>query len=179
MRLSPAIAHSHLTALPSSPFSPPISPHTQSPIFSFSLPSPPPAPVKTQTLPAKGSPAREGALQSRCSTPFPLPPNSPPPHPPSSPHCFFPSTKPPPKSVLQVTPHPSPRGSPLPTPLGTPVHTPKESPSGTPCGTPPSSPGVAGVAWKTRLNSIKNSFLGSPRFHRRKLQGECVILSLR
>ncbi|XP_015665716.1 serine/threonine-protein kinase BRSK2 isoform X1 [Protobothrops mucrosquamatus] len=75
-----------------------------------------------------------------------------------------------PLSSPRVTPHPSPRGSPLPTPLGTPVHTPKESPSGTPCGTPPSSPGVAGVAWKTRLNSIKNSFLGSPRFHRRKLQ---------
>ncbi|XP_042331617.1 serine/threonine-protein kinase BRSK1 isoform X2 [Sceloporus undulatus] len=75
-----------------------------------------------------------------------------------------------PLSSPRVTPHPSPRGSPLPTPLGTPVHTPKESPSGTPGGTPPSSPGVAGVAWKTRLNSIKNSFLGSPRFHRRKLQ---------
>ncbi|XP_039191098.1 serine/threonine-protein kinase BRSK1 [Crotalus tigris] len=75
-----------------------------------------------------------------------------------------------PLSSPRVTPHPSPRGSPLPTPLGTPVHTPKESPSSTPCGTPPSSPGVAGVAWKTRLNSIKNSFLGSPRFHRRKLQ---------
>nr|XP_020648323.1 serine/threonine-protein kinase BRSK1 isoform X2 [Pogona vitticeps] len=123
------------TGLSSSPLSSP-----RSPIFSFSLPSPPPAPAKTQTLPAKGtkgSPAGE---------------------------------QPPPKSVLQVTPHPSPRGSPLPTPLGTPVHTPKESPSGTPGGTPPSSPGVAGVAWKTRLNSIKNSFLGSPRFHRRKLQ---------
>uniref|UniRef100_A0A8C4Y935 BR serine/threonine kinase 2 n=4 Tax=Testudinoidea TaxID=8486 RepID=A0A8C4Y935_9SAUR len=69
-----------------------------------------------------------------------------------------------------VTPHPSPRGSPLPTPLGTPVHTPKDSPSGTPGGTPPSSPGAAGLAWKTRLSSLKNSFLGSPRFHRRKLQ---------
>uniref|UniRef100_A0A670JYW0 BR serine/threonine kinase 1 n=1 Tax=Podarcis muralis TaxID=64176 RepID=A0A670JYW0_PODMU len=109
--------------------SPPTSPHTQSPIFSFSLPSPPPAPAKTQTLPAKGSPAGERALQSRRSAPFPLPPNSPPPHPPSSP---------------QPQRHPG--------------------------GTPPSSPGVAGVAWKTRLNSIKNSFLGSPRFHRRKLQ---------
>ncbi|KAL7989990.1 hypothetical protein Chor_012656 [Crotalus horridus] len=75
-----------------------------------------------------------------------------------------------PLSSPRVTPHPSPRGSPLPTPLSTPVHTPKESPSSTPCGTPPSSPGVASVAWKTRLNSIKNSFLGSPRFHRRKLQ---------
>lgn len=26
--------------------------------------------------------------------------------------------------------------------------------------------------WKTRLTNIKNSFLGSPRFHRRKLQGK-------
>ncbi|XP_050783895.1 serine/threonine-protein kinase BRSK1 isoform X1 [Gopherus flavomarginatus] len=75
-----------------------------------------------------------------------------------------------PLSSPRVTPHPSPRGSPLPTPLGTPVHTPKDSPSGTPGGTPPSSPGAAGLAWKTRLSSLKNSFLGSPRFHRRKLQ---------
>ncbi|XP_072889771.1 serine/threonine-protein kinase BRSK2-like isoform X8 [Hemitrygon akajei] len=75
-----------------------------------------------------------------------------------------------PLSSPRVTPHPSPRGSPLPTPLGTPVHTPKESPSTTPNATPPSSPGVGGVPWRTRLNSIKNSFLGSPRFHRRKLQ---------
>ncbi|XP_069766169.1 serine/threonine-protein kinase BRSK2-like [Narcine bancroftii] len=76
----------------------------------------------------------------------------------------------PPIPATQVTPHPSPRGSPLPTPLGTPVHTPKESPGSTPNATPPSSPGVGGVPWRTRLNSIKNSFLGSPRFHRRKLQ---------
>uniref|UniRef100_A0A8C9U4J5 BR serine/threonine kinase 2 n=1 Tax=Scleropages formosus TaxID=113540 RepID=A0A8C9U4J5_SCLFO len=69
-----------------------------------------------------------------------------------------------------VTPHPSPRGSPLPTPKGTPVHTPKESPSGTPSPTPPPSPSIGGMPWRTRLNSIKNSFLGSPRFHRRKLQ---------
>lgn len=26
--------------------------------------------------------------------------------------------------------------------------------------------------WKTRLTNIKNSFLGSPKFHRRKLQSE-------
>uniref|UniRef100_G3UD52 BR serine/threonine kinase 2 n=1 Tax=Loxodonta africana TaxID=9785 RepID=G3UD52_LOXAF len=74
-----------------------------------------------------------------------------------------------PLSSPRVTPHPSPRGSP-PTPKGTPVHTPKESPAGTPTPTPPSSPSVGGVPWRTRLNSIKNSFLGSPRFHRRKLQ---------
>uniref|UniRef100_A0A6Q2XCL1 Protein kinase domain-containing protein n=1 Tax=Esox lucius TaxID=8010 RepID=A0A6Q2XCL1_ESOLU len=77
-----------------------------------------------------------------------------------------------PKSIplIQVTPHPSPRGSPLPTPKGTPVHTPKESPAGTPNPTPPPSPSIGGLPWRTRLNSIKNSFLGSPRFHRRKLQ---------
>ncbi|XP_058857896.1 serine/threonine-protein kinase BRSK2-like isoform X2 [Acipenser ruthenus] len=72
--------------------------------------------------------------------------------------------------IIQVTPHPSPRGSPLPTPKGTPVHTPKESPASTPNPTPPSSPSIGGMPWRTRLNSIKNSFLGSPRFHRRKLQ---------
>ncbi|XP_026793408.1 serine/threonine-protein kinase BRSK2 isoform X2 [Pangasianodon hypophthalmus] len=72
--------------------------------------------------------------------------------------------------TVQVTPHPSPRASPLPTPKGTPVHTPKESPAGTPSPTPPPSPSIGGMPWRTRLNSIKNSFLGSPRFHRRKLQ---------
>ncbi|XP_028813551.1 serine/threonine-protein kinase BRSK2 isoform X3 [Denticeps clupeoides] len=76
--------------------------------------------------------------------------------------------------IIQVTPHPSPRGSPLPTPKGTPVHTPKESPAGTPSPTPPPSPSIGGMPWRTRLNSIKNSFLGSPRFHRRKLQGIVV-----
>ncbi|XP_056108058.1 serine/threonine-protein kinase BRSK2 isoform X2 [Rhinichthys klamathensis goyatoka] len=75
-----------------------------------------------------------------------------------------------PLSSPRVTPHPSPRGSPIPTPKGTPVHTPKDSPAGTPTPTPPPSPSIGGMPWKTRLNSIRNSFLGSPRFHRRKLQ---------
>ncbi|XP_037347130.1 serine/threonine-protein kinase BRSK2-like isoform X4 [Pungitius pungitius] len=75
-----------------------------------------------------------------------------------------------PLSSPRVTPHPSPRGSPLPTPKGTPVHTPKHSPAGTPSPTPPPSPSIGGLPWRTRLNSIKNSFLGSPRFHRRKMQ---------
>ncbi|KAF6727861.1 Serine/threonine-protein kinase BRSK2 [Oryzias melastigma] len=75
-----------------------------------------------------------------------------------------------PLSSPRVTPHPSPRGSPLPTPKGTPVHTPKDSPAGTPTPTPPPSPSIGGLPWRTRLNSIRNSFLGSPRFHRRKLQ---------
>ncbi|XP_051925329.1 serine/threonine-protein kinase BRSK1 isoform X2 [Hippocampus zosterae] len=97
------------------------------------------------------------------------------------------------RSVPQVTP----QGSPLPTPLGTPVHHPQH-PSSTPPSssssssssraeggggvgslslTPPSSPGGgSGMAasssahWRTRLNSFKNNLLGSPRFHRRKLQ---------
>ena len=39
---------------------------------------------------------------------------------------------------------------------------------------PPSAPGSPYTApyWKSRLNTIKNSFLGSPRFHRKKLQGK-------
>ena len=41
---------------------------------------------------------------------------------------------------------------------------------------PPSAPGSPYSApyWKSRLNTIKNSFLGSPRFHRRKLQGNTI-----
>ncbi|KAK7944318.1 hypothetical protein WMY93_000046 [Mugilogobius chulae] len=69
-----------------------------------------------------------------------------------------------------VRPHRCPPRSPLPTPKGTPVHTPKDSPAGTPSPTPPPSPSIGGMPWRTRLNSIKNSFLGSPRFHRRKMQ---------
>ncbi|XP_047184266.1 serine/threonine-protein kinase BRSK1 isoform X5 [Scophthalmus maximus] len=101
------------------------------------------------------------------------------------------SATPPP--VSQVTP----QGSPLPTPLGTPVHqiqhpsstTPPSSSSSSSSSradgaggaslslTPPSSPGGSGGLaasssghWRTRLNSFKNNLLGSPRFHRRKMQ---------
>ncbi|XP_061628850.1 serine/threonine-protein kinase BRSK2 isoform X2 [Phyllopteryx taeniolatus] len=110
------------------------------------------------------------AANARLSVPFsPVVPPSP-----IRLHHFHPSSYAdhPPKSIplIQVTPHPSPRGSPLPTPKGTPVHTPKDSPAGTPTPTPPPSPSIGGMPWRTRLNSIKNSFLGSPRFHRRKLQ---------
>ncbi|XP_067272474.1 serine/threonine-protein kinase BRSK2 isoform X1 [Pseudorasbora parva] len=98
--------------------------------------------------------------------------------------------------VSQVTP----QGSPLPTPLGTPVHHPQHPPLTPPSSsssssssraegggggvgggslslTPPSSPGGSGgmaasssAHWRTRLNSFKNNLLGSPRFHRRRLQ---------
>ncbi|KAK7167750.1 hypothetical protein R3I94_001974 [Phoxinus phoxinus] len=98
--------------------------------------------------------------------------------------------------VSQVTP----QGSPLPTPLGTPVHHPQHPPPTPPSSsssssssraegggggvgggslslTPPSSPGGSGgmaasssAHWRTRLNSFKNNLLGSPRFHRRRLQ---------
>ncbi|XP_053305365.1 serine/threonine-protein kinase BRSK2 isoform X2 [Spea bombifrons] len=137
-------------------------------------------PNKTHTFPPKPR-ASEKPLQTTRSNPLPstnscstapCATNSPA----GNTACRTP-TRPPlsdlaPKSVplIQVTPHPSPRGSPLPTPKGTPVHTPKESPAGTPSPTPPSSPSIGGMPWRTRLNSIKNNFLGSPRFHRRKLQ---------
>ncbi|XP_041634303.1 serine/threonine-protein kinase BRSK2 isoform X2 [Cheilinus undulatus] len=95
------------------------------------------------------------------------------------------------------SPRVTPQGSPLPTPLGTPVHqiqhpsstTPPSSSSSSSSSradgaggaslslTPPSSPGGSGGMaasssghWRTRLNSFKNNLLGSPRFHRRKLQ---------
>ncbi|XP_076471771.1 serine/threonine-protein kinase BRSK2-like isoform X1 [Babylonia areolata] len=46
------------------------------------------------------------------------------------------------------------------------------TPSNSPSSTPPNSPGVVTTTpWKSRLHTIKNSFLGSPRFHRRKMQG--------
>ncbi|OBS82139.1 hypothetical protein A6R68_23870 [Neotoma lepida] len=141
---------------------------------------------KTQTLPCKAK-LTDKPLQGTKSNPLPActqtrppgaslgPPLALSPGPPTlpAPARLLPTgTESNAKSVptIQVTPHPSPRGSPLPTPKGTPVHTPKESPAGTPNPTPPSSPSVGGVPWRTRLNSIKNSFLGSPRFHRRKLQ---------
>uniref|UniRef100_A0A7N6FBM9 Protein kinase domain-containing protein n=1 Tax=Anabas testudineus TaxID=64144 RepID=A0A7N6FBM9_ANATE len=57
------------------------------------------------------------------------------------------------------SPRVTPQGSPLPTPLGTPV--------------PGGSGGLAASSsahWRSRLNSFKNNLLGSPRFHRRKLQ---------
>ncbi|XP_056144056.1 serine/threonine-protein kinase BRSK1 [Lampris incognitus] len=103
-------------------------------------------------------------------------------------------------SNSSATPHPTvsqvtPQGSPLPTPLGTPVHQIQHPSSTTPTSsssspsradggggaslslTPPTSPGGSGglassssAHWRTRLNSFKNNLLGSPRFHRRKLQ---------
>ncbi|XP_048061498.1 serine/threonine-protein kinase BRSK2 isoform X3 [Megalobrama amblycephala] len=98
------------------------------------------------------------------------------------------------------SPRVTPQGSPLPTPLGTPVHHPQHPPPTPPSSsssssssraegggggvgggslslTPPSSPGGSGgmaasssAHWRTRLNSFKNNLLGSPRFHRRRLQ---------
>ncbi|XP_063047053.1 serine/threonine-protein kinase BRSK1 [Engraulis encrasicolus] len=99
--------------------------------------------------------------------------------------------------VSQVTPQGSPLPTPLGTPVhhhpGHPPPLPLSSSSsssssraegggGVGAGgslslTPPSSPGGSGgmaasssVHWRTRLNSFKNNLLGSPRFHRRKLQ---------
>ncbi|XP_053367726.1 serine/threonine-protein kinase BRSK2 isoform X1 [Clarias gariepinus] len=88
------------------------------------------------------------------------------------------------------SPRVTPQGSPLPTPLGTPVHHPHPPPSSSSSSraegggvgslslTPPTSPGGGGAGmaasssahWRTRFNSFRNNLLGSPRFHRRKLQ---------
>lgn len=32
-----------------------------------------------------------------------------------------------------------------------------------------SNTNITSIPWRTKINSIKNSFLGTPRFHRRKL----------
>lgn len=42
--------------------------------------------------------------------------------------------------------------------------------------TPPGSPHSSATShhWRSRLTTIKNSFLGSPRFHRRKLQSKFI-----
>ncbi|XP_054589207.2 serine/threonine-protein kinase BRSK2 isoform X4 [Nothobranchius furzeri] len=165
---------------PSTPCQPPSHPPSASvPPTPTSPPSPSPfpfSPISCSPIPNSPQVRRSHyAANPQLSVPFgPIAPLSP-----IRLHHFhpvapFPSpfTDHPPKSIplIQVTPHPSPRGSPLPTPKGTPVHTPKDSPSGTPTPTPPPSPSIGGMPWRTRLNSIKNSFLGSPRFHRRKLQ---------
>ncbi|XP_029583053.1 serine/threonine-protein kinase BRSK2 isoform X4 [Salmo trutta] len=102
-----------------------------------------------------------------------------------------------PLSSPRVTPQGSPLPTPLGTPVHHPQHPPPTPPSSSSsssssraeggCGgvggggslslTPPSSPGGSGgmaasssAHWRTRLNSFKNNLLGSPRFHRRKLQ---------
>lgn len=61
-------------------------------------------------------------------------------------------------------------GSPGSSPLSSPKLSQRATPTNSPTNTPPTSPRVTPAPWKTRLHTIKNSFLGSPRFHRRKLQ---------
>lgn len=60
--------------------------------------------------------------------------------------------------------------SPAISPLSSPKPTPRGTPEESPLNTPPGSPNINQPYWKSRLNTIKSSFLGSPRFHRRKLQ---------
>ncbi|XP_004616999.1 serine/threonine-protein kinase BRSK1 isoform X1 [Sorex araneus] len=134
------------TGLSSSPLSSP-----RSPVFSFS------------PEPGAGDEARGGSPTSKTQT---LPSRGP--------RGGGGGEQPPPPSA-RSTPLPGPPGSPRSsggTPLHSPLHTPRASPTGTPGTTPPPSPGggVGGAAWRSRLNSIRNSFLGSPRFHRRKMQ---------
>ncbi|CAI9729815.1 serine/threonine-protein kinase BRSK2-like isoform X2 [Octopus vulgaris] len=61
-------------------------------------------------------------------------------------------------------------GSPGSSPLSSPKLSQRATPTNSPTNTPPTSPRITPAPWKTRLHTIKNSFLGSPRFHRRKLQ---------
>ncbi|XP_077864252.1 serine/threonine-protein kinase BRSK2-like [Saccoglossus kowalevskii] len=79
--------------------------------------------------------------------------------------------------------------SPLHSPQASPKHSPRRiephtssprslSPSSLTVPTPPGSPGPQQAQWKTRLSTIKNSLLGSPRFHRRKMQTPMDELSL-
>uniref|UniRef100_A0A8C4NUZ4 Si:dkey-16p21.7 n=1 Tax=Dicentrarchus labrax TaxID=13489 RepID=A0A8C4NUZ4_DICLA len=106
-----------------------------------SRPSRPTPDPKTQTLPSKG-PTDRPQLHSMKSLP------------------------------LQTPRSPSPSPSPLLSPI------PPDGAGGASLSlTPPSSPGGSGglaasssAHWRTRLNSFKNNLLGSPRFHRRKLQ---------
>ncbi|KAM5236086.1 serine/threonine-protein kinase BRSK1 [Ctenodactylus gundi] len=135
------------TGLSSSPLSSP-----RSPVFSFS------------PEPGAGDEARGGGSPTSKTQTLPS----------RGPRGGGPGEQPPPPSA-RSTPLPGPPGSPRSsggTPLHSPLHTPRASPTGTPGTTPPPSPGggVGGAAWRSRLNSIRNSFLGSPRFHRRKMQ---------
>uniref|UniRef100_A0A3P9P887 Serine/threonine-protein kinase BRSK2-like n=1 Tax=Poecilia reticulata TaxID=8081 RepID=A0A3P9P887_POERE len=134
------------TGLSSSPLSSP-----RSPVFTFNpkagsgttaRPARPMPDPKTQTLPSKG-PADRPQLHSMKSLPLQTP--------------------------RSPSPSPSPVLSPIPRVDGA---------GGASLSlTPPSSPGGSGnlaasssTHWRTRLNSFKNNLLGSPRFHRRKLQ---------
>ncbi|XP_061167158.1 serine/threonine kinase SAD-1-like isoform X4 [Saccostrea echinata] len=51
------------------------------------------------------------------------------------------------------------------------VRIPARGPTHSPSATPPGSPSIQNNPWRSRLHTIKNSLMGSPRFHRRKLQG--------
>ncbi|TRY99035.1 hypothetical protein DNTS_028610 [Danionella cerebrum] len=151
---------------------------------------------KTHTLPLKPSSDRP-QIQSIKSLPFPPSPHFSPlprflflPSPSALLKSLTKSLYP----MSQVTPQGSPMGTPVHHPhpsfssSGTPPPSSSSSSSssraeggtggvGSLSLTPPSSPGGgSGLAssssahWRARLNSLKNNLLGSPRFHRRKLQ---------
>ena len=67
--------------------------------------------------------------------------------------------------------------SPAVSPMNSPKLPPRNVPSiEPPAQTPPDSPSIQNMPWRTRLHTIKNSFLGSPRFHRRKMQGRSPFI---
>ncbi|KAJ8298619.1 hypothetical protein KUTeg_022679 [Tegillarca granosa] len=86
-------------------------------------------------------------------------------------------TDPPRKRVdaVQLNGQPSRKASLSGSPSSSPVTSPRlpvrRTPSHSPSATPPGSPCIQTTPWKSRLHTIKNSLMGSPRFHRRKLQG--------
>lgn len=82
-------------------------------------------------------------------------------------------------------PNSGPGGNSFVSPAISPLHSPKPSPRGstlsfdeTALNTPPGSPSLSGQHWKNRLSTLKSSFMGSPRFHRRKMQGKSHYLTL-
>lgn len=70
-------------------------------------------------------------------------------------------------SVTGTTPNSSPMNSPKPPHRTSGM---SEFSSTTSLQTPPGSPSSTNTPWRNRLHTIKNSLIGSPRFHRRKLQ---------
>ncbi|XP_013403209.1 serine/threonine-protein kinase BRSK2 isoform X6 [Lingula anatina] len=65
--------------------------------------------------------------------------------------------------------------SPTCSPVHSPRGTPKVTPTASPANTPPGSPTTQHAPWRNRLHTIKNSLMGSPRFHRRKMQGTVPV----
>jgi len=89
--------------------------------------------------------------------------------------CSLSSLGPPSLSPSPIPPSSSPHPSPKLQRHEKPRHTETGGDTEQLLPTPPGSPSQA--HWRSRLNSLKNNFLGSPRFHRRKMHGVDDVLS--